>query len=882
MRVRIEGAVGVVLYRNRGEGLPRSAVPRNVGPCEQSREGGHGDPLRLLPWMREACDDLRRLLRRGRRHLFPPGHKSEFGLAAGHRHPTRAEGRSAASARILHLHRRSRFQPKLTHQEVRKARDALELPAGHVPHEHVVEPNSVQDRIVHRREGSLGEQAHDVLVAPAEFRRRAADDCYRPHPCGRRRPENIKARGRERTKFYFESANADIVGIWRPQHEWQRSAISNVDGQGLSTHKCREMVWLGEPVEPQGGIEPPICALPRRRYTPKPLRQRRRPKGGRYLGLSTAIGATRSRDQSLSNARVFATSRTMKASITSFDLRVLVAEWQGLLGGHVDKIYQRDDEVIFRINVPDRGKVELYLKAGQWLCLHEVEDKPESPPPFAQTLRRLLDNARVTAVEQRGLDRIAIFRVERGPERFDIVFEVFSRGNLVLVRDAVIVAVMFPQKFKDRDVQVGERYSYPVSGIDSLDLDRDGFAKALQSAKGQVVRILATVLNLGGTYAEELCLRAAVDKETRVKDLQDRQIDSLYTALNNIAVAIDQEGRPAVILQEGRAIDATPIELWQNREQERREFPTFNEALSHFLTIAEPQVEVRDDVAAKFERRIAQQRETLQKLREEAMLLEAQAVFLYGHYAVLDELLRSIREGRPPSEHGQIKAIDRKTHMVTVAVGDFEAITLDYDVDVTANAQAFYDRRKDAQLKAQRVEEAIAKTREEMDAAKAKAVKAAKKPRIKATKAMWFEAYRWTFSADGLLILGGRDARTNDQLVKKHLKEGDRYAHADIHGAPSTVIKDGARAPETTLREACEFALAYSKAWSAGLASGSAYWVLPEQVSKQAESGEFLPRGAFVVRGKRNYFHDLPVRLAIGEVEMEGQRKILGGPGSAG
>jgi len=114
--------------------------------------------------------------------------------------------------------------------------------------------------------------------------------------------------------------------------------------------------------------------------------------------------------------------------------------------------------------------------------------------------------------------------------------------------------------------------------------------------------------------------------------------------------------------------------------------------------------------------------------------------------------------------------------------------------------------------------------------------------------------------------------------VKKHLKEGDRYAHADIHGAPSTVIKDGARAPETTLREACEFALAYSKAWSAGLASGSAYWVLPEQVSKQAESGEFLPRGAFVIRGKRNYLHDLPVRLAIGEVEIEGHRKIMGGP----
>ena len=487
----------------------------------------------------------------------------------------------------------------------------------------------------------------------------------------------------------------------------------------------------------------------------------------------------------------------------------------------------------------------------------------------------------MTAVEQQGFDRIALFRLERGPDRFDIIFEIFSRGNLVVGREGKIVAVLSPEKFKDRAVEIGEQYVFPVAGIDPLELDRGGFAAAVRGAKGQVVRVLATILNLGGTYAEEVCLRAGIDKETRIKDLQDPQVDALYTALNNLAVASDQDRQPGVIFRDGKAIDATPIALVQYRDLDRRDFPTFNEALSNFLTIAEPAVEVVEDAAAKFDRRVAQQRETLQNLREEAARLEAQAVFLYGHYAVFDELLRAVREGRPPPEHAQIKALDRKAHTITLAVGDFDAITLDYEKDVTANAQSSYDRRKEALLKAQRVEEAIAKTKVEVDAAKAKAVKALKKPRIKATKSLWFEAYRWALSSDGHLTLGGRDARTNDQLVKKHLKEGDRYAHADIHGAPSTVIKDGARAPETTLREACEFALAYSKAWSAGLASGSAYWVLPEQVSKQAESGEFLPRGAFVVRGKRNYFHDLPVRLAVGEVEIEGHRKIMGGPVSA-
>src|SRR3989442_952401 len=569
----------------------------------------------------------------------------------------------------------------------------------------------------------------------------------------------------------------------------------------------------------------------------------------------------------------------MKAALSSFDLRALVAEWQDLVGGHVDKAYQREDEVILRINAPVRGKAELFYKAGRWLCLHEVETKPETPPPFAQALRRLLDNARVRGIEQRGFDRIAVFHLERSGESNDLVFEVFGKGNLVVVKGATIAAVLFPQTFKDRSVQLGEPYQFPEAGLDPLELDRGGFANALRGAKGQVVRVLASVLNLGGTYAEEICLRAHVEKTTKVKDLAEAQVDGLYTALNNVAVAVDQERRPGVVSQDGRAIDATPIELLRYRDLEKREFPTLNEALSHYLTVAEPEMATVEDVPAKFERRIAQQRESLGALREDAVRLEAQAVFLYGHYAVFDDLLKAIREGRTPPEHAQIKAIDRKTHTVNLAIRDFDPITLDYDNDVTANAHALYDRRKDALMKAQRVEEAIAATRTEIESAQAKAIKVAKRPRVKATKSMWFEAYRWTISSEGHLILGGREARTHDQLVKKHLKEGDRYAHADVHGAPSTVIKDGAKATDVTLREACEFALAYSKAWSAGLSSGSAYWVLPEQVSKQAESGEFLPRGAFVIRGKRNYFHDLPVRIAIGEATARSSRYVVLVPG---
>jgi hypothetical protein len=130
-------------------------------------------------------------------------------------------------------------------------------------------------------------------------------------------------------------------------------------------------------------------------------------------------------------------------------------------------------------------------------------------------------------------------------------------------------------------------------------------------------------------------------------------------------------------------------------------------------------------------------------------------------------------------------------------------------------------------------------------------------------------------------VLAGRDARTNDQVVKKHLTSADRYAHADVHGAPSVVIKEGSSATEDELAEACAFALAHSKAWNAGIREGSAYWVLPDQVSKTPEAGEFVPRGAFIIRGRRNYVHHIQMELAVGEVEVQGARKVMCGPRSA-
>jgi hypothetical protein len=57
--------------------------------------------------------------------------------------------------------------------------------------------------------------------------------------------------------------------------------------------------------------------------------------------------------------------------------------------------------------------------------------------------------------------------------------------------------------------------------------------------------------------------------------------------------------------------------------------------------------------------------------------------------------------------------------------------------------------------------------------------------------------------------------------------------------------------------------------------------VRPEQVSKTPESGEYVAKGAFIVRGERNYFKDVPVRAAVGIRFDAAGCYVIGGPVAA-
>ena len=117
-------------------------------------------------------------------------------------------------------------------------------------------------------------------------------------------------------------------------------------------------------------------------------------------------------------------------------------------------------------------------------------------------------------------------------------------------------------------------------------------------------------------------------------------------------------------------------------------------------------------------------------------------------------------------------------------------------------------------------------------------------------------------------------------MIKKYANADDVIFHADIIGAPFVVVKtEGEMPSEQCLREAGEFAAAFSRGWREGFASADVYWVKPDQLSRGGPSGEYVPHGAFVVSGKRNWLHGVSLKVAVGVVIREsGETNFIGGP----
>jgi predicted ribosome quality control (RQC) complex YloA/Tae2 family protein len=442
-------------------------------------------------------------------------------------------------------------------------------------------------------------------------------------------------------------------------------------------------------------------------------------------------------------------------------------------------------------------------------------------------------------------------------------------------------------------------YLPPPSQTDPFRLNEQKFKELLTKSSKDLVRTLATSVNLSGMYAEEICVRAGLDKNTKISDVNEMSIKKIYDELQKfLTVFQERKIQPVLVKKDGTIIDILPVPFLSYTGMEFEPTASFSKGLEPFIhvrKVIKPQEAKHQKNIEKLQRQRAQQQELIEGFKKSIAQKKLEADLIYLNYQTCEKVLQEIKVLLRQKEkvdgiskirqNPLVKLFDPTANELIVFLTDGKGnsveVALDFRKSVSENAEQMYGEGKKLQEKLKGAEEAVVQTKRELETLKETDVVEEKKE-VKHEKQWWFERFRWFISTEGNLVVAGRDASSNDLVVKKYLSDGDRYAHADIHGAPSCVIKgrgvNDEKLPisEKTLEEACLFAASYSRAWNQ-FGEASAYWVLPEQVSKTPESGEFVPKGAFMIRGKRNYYR-CKLEVAVGLVPVGNVEKLMGGP----
>ena len=371
-----------------------------------------------------------------------------------------------------------------------------------------------------------------------------------------------------------------------------------------------------------------------------------------------------------------------------------------------------------------------------------------------------------------------------------------------------------------------------------------------------------------------------------------------------------KENEPGKVLEEFQ-----PNLLKQHEGRLRMDFPTFAAAVDGFFAnLGEQRRTLRAEAAEnaakeRLEKVRKDQEGRVESLQAEQEKLRAQAKLVQIHADEVEKVLIVVNsaldngmdwEGldrlvEVEKENGNpvamlIKRLNLKDNEVVLSLedtyGDLFQHSKTNRADVTvslsetahSNARSMFDKYRAFKEKSEKTLENAEKAMKAAEAnAKRQLAEAQRKTKLSvvvggARKTHWFEKFHWFITSDNYLVLAGKDAHQNEMLVKRYLRPGDAYLHADVHGAASCVLRAKQRRmkngkvktlplSDQALREAGSFTICRSSAWNSRMVT-SAWWVEPHQVSKTAPTGEYLTVGSFMIRGKKNFLP--PSQLEMG------------------
>ena len=580
--------------------------------------------------------------------------------------------------------------------------------------------------------------------------------------------------------------------------------------------------------------------------------------------------------------------------LSGIELRYLVNEIAGKASGgyYVSGINAiTKSSLLLRLHHPVQEDVMLVLSArGIWIT--KLKFKPVEENSLENVAQAELERCKLESIEQAGSERIVSLKFRHpadGRVRI-VVCEFFGDGNIAVCDEAMqIIAILNSIEVRHRTLRAGLRYAYPPSrGVDVLELTLEQLLSLRSEAAKNMdaLRWIGRSISMPKKFVEEVAIRAGIQPDKQASQLTDQEVSKIHSAIQNLVIDVStgKNHDPIVIIQNGKPVEALPIMTGEAKKAEVKRVGSYMDAVDEVLS-AEILDFGRSSKTVELDREIAILEHDLDeqnKAKEEVMQKSASIRRLAGDLMAISHHDQDDKLNEALAANSAEILKEKGIRYVTVAGEQVEM-----QPNLAKVSSMLFARAKEMERGNASIEQARARLLEQIEKLRTKTAAIQKKVVVKEqTSKEWYERYRWFITSDGLLAIGGRDASSNSALIRKHLTEEDIVFHAEVHGSPFFILKNGSAAAQegkadASLSQVAQATVAFSRAWKDGLSSADAYWVLPEQVKKGAPTGQFLPKGSFVIEGKRSYLKGVEIRLAIGITLLNNKQTLVCGPEEA-
>ena len=571
-------------------------------------------------------------------------------------------------------------------------------------------------------------------------------------------------------------------------------------------------------------------------------------------------------------------------TLAGIELRYLIDDIsKKTLDYYVSNIYGiNSTSLLFKLHHPEKPDVLLMFSTmGLWITSKKVEQI--EPNKMIKRLRNDLLRLKLTKIEQIGAERIAYLTFSGFDKEFIIIGEFFGEGNIILCnKDMKILALLHSIDVRHRKLKVGLTYiAPPENSINIFKLTQNDVNEILSSSISSA-KWIGRTLGLPTKYAEEICKKADIDSKISGNQLTDDDAKNIFDVVNKMITDVIKGNHESVIIKRENNSDVYPIKLGNQRE-ETIKVSSFMEGLDILFTESivtsgkSIQTSTVDKKVLELENKLEEQTKAITLVKEKSTKIADIAKFLTS---LVSEGITSIEDPKVKEKIKRVGAEIIKEKGISLIKIDDEKIKINTKASIPAISSKLFDESKRKSSAITSIEKLKKQTQKKLEKEKSE-IKVVEESITysEIRKKNWYERYRWFYTSDGILAIGGRDSSSNTAIIRKHIEKNDKIFHADVHGSPFYILKAGnEEVRPTSLNEIAHATVCFSRAWRETMYGLNAYWVEPEQVKKAAPSGQFLAKGAFVIDGQRNFVNVSTLKLAVGLIKQNSDYLVTCGP----